>query len=303
MRSFYLSAFASLALGLVCSAAPTSLLDLTDTFDLGDSSLISGDVDLRKRLIDVSLDADVVEDIDFNLLTLKASGTVTLESGLLKRAPALGANADVDIDLRETKTLDYILDGVVSAVDSIAEEVGESLFVRMPFCHLLLTRHLFSKPHHCQGYCRGREWHPRECQDDPHLRHRGHQGDPCQRCLEEYQWRHLGPQGGCQTCRRCAQGVYSFPCPLPLVLTQRFNQVVLTLLKTLLALVTVDVKAAVLTLLNEVVELLTTLVSTVLALVGITFSGLLKEVVALIPELVPFIRELGVKSLIAILGL
>ena len=77
----------------------------------------------------------------------------------------------------------------------------------------------------------------------------------------------------------------------------------MTLLKTLLGLVAIDVKATVLTLLNEVVELLATLVSTVLGLVGAILSGLIQDVVTIISDLVPFIRELGVKSLITVLGL
>ena len=87
------------------------------------------------------------------------------------------------------------------------------------------------------------------------------------------------------------------------MLIQSFNQAVLTLLKTLLGVISDDVKAAVAALVTEVVELLATLVSTVFGLVGAILSGLVKEVVTIISDLVPFIRELGVKSLIAALGL
>ena len=99
MRTFALSAFASLAFGLFCSAAP--LLDVS--LEVTASDVLS----------------DIYEKLHVNLITDRAT------------ISDLDAAVSFGVDSRETKTLDSILDGVVSAVDEIAEEAGEILFIRI----------------------------------------------------------------------------------------------------------------------------------------------------------------------------
>ena len=114
MRSFAITAFATLAFGLFCSAAPTP-----------DGS---GDVNVSRDLVDVGVD------LDLDLLGLVDDADVRLSRRLVDAvvdADVLGLiHADVDLNIRSTpannKCLDGIINGAVADIAVIVDEISES---------------------------------------------------------------------------------------------------------------------------------------------------------------------------------
>ena len=124
MCTFALSAFASLAFGLFCSAAPVNV-GLDSPSDTIINIGVAGN-DNQSGLTGVGATNILYNDLRRGLDVQERDPSVDAPVG----ADVLGVVlADVEVDLRELKTLDSILDGVVSAVDEIAEEVGKNLFI------------------------------------------------------------------------------------------------------------------------------------------------------------------------------
>ena len=86
-------------------------------------------------------------------------------------------NVDVrDIPTEDAKVLESVLNGTISAVSLIVEKINEKFLICASFCYLLLTQHLFSVPQHHRGYRGGFNSHPRRGQGYPRLRDYGRQG-------------------------------------------------------------------------------------------------------------------------------
>jgi len=216
MRSFAISAFATLAFGVFCSAAPTPLIDAT-------------------------VDVDVLSLID----------------------------VDVLVDARsvpEDKCLGSVLDGVVSAVSPIVEEIEN---IKTPLTADVLIPLLTEIKVILAAAVKDVN---------------GLLGLPIGDILKTVTGTVLD-----------VKGLAALICAV--------LKLVLNLVDLVLGLVDSVVKGEIISLVNEIVDLLAQLLSCILKLVGGILFGLIKEVLALIPELVDIIRGLGVTSLIKCLGL